>query len=99
MVPSAYDTVDRWTHVAVTLGLIGAQFFVAMSTPDIDVACFSGGTLSVFVAFVAPAAVALRGGEGGGWTTWKAWGVLGLGGCVAVAGLTAATWNVISPPR
>ena len=99
VVPSAYDTVDRWTHVAVTLGLIGAQFFVAMSTPDIDVAlAFLGSTLSVFVAFVAPAAVALRGGEGG-WTTWKAWGVLGLGGCVAVAGLTAATWNVISPPR
>ena len=34
VVPSAYDTVDRWTHVAVTLGLIGAQFFVAMSTPE-----------------------------------------------------------------
>ena len=96
---SAYDRVDRWTHVAVTLGLIGAQFFVAMSTPDIDVAlAFLGSTLSVFVAFVAPAAVALSGGERG-WTRWKAWGVLVMGACVAVAGLTAATWNVISPPR
>mmetsp|Transcript_29303 Transcript_29303/g.47054 ORF Transcript_29303/g.47054 Transcript_29303/m.47054 type:complete len:142 (-) Transcript_29303:322-747(-) len=52
------------SHVAVTLALLAAQYVLAIVTPNIEVALgFMGSTLSIFVALIVPAAVALAAGR------------------------------------
>ena len=92
--------LSRPAHVALTLSIIAAQFLLAIVIPDIEVALgFMGSTLSVFVAFAAPAMIAIGVAKEAGADGSLAWAVLAFGVLVGASGLTVATWNVVSPPE
>ena len=92
--------LSRPAHVALTLSIIAAQFLLAIVIPDIEVALgFMGSTLSVFVAFAAPAMIAIGVAKEAGADGSLAWAVLAFGVLVGASGLTVATWNVASPPE
>ena len=92
--------LSRPAHVALTLSIIAAQFLLAIVTPDIEVALgFMGSTLSVFVAFAAPAMIAIGVAKEAGADGSLAWAVLAFGVLVGASGLTVATWNAASPPE
>jgi amino acid permease len=49
--------------VAVTLALLAVEYLLALSIPDISTAFgVLGSTVSVFIGFIVPAMLALRGG-------------------------------------
>ena len=92
--------LSRPAHVALTLSIIAAQFLLAIVIPNIEVALgFMGSTLSVFVAFAAPAMIAIGVAKEAGADGSLAWAVLAFGVLVGASGLTVATWNVVSPPE
>ena len=92
--------LNRPAHVALTLSIIVAQFLLAIVIPDIETALgFVGSTLSVFVAFAAPAMIAIGVAKETGADGSLAWAVLAFGVVVGASGLTVATWNVVSPPE
>jgi len=92
--------LSRPAHVALTLSIIAAQFLLAIVTPNIEVALgFMGSTLSVFVAFAAPAMIAIGVAKEAGADGSLAWAVLAFGVLVGASGLTVATWNAASPPE
>ena len=69
--------LSRPAHVALTLSIIAAQFLLAIVIPNIEVALgFMGSTLSVFVAFAAPAMIAIGVAKEAGADGSLAWAVL-----------------------
>ena len=92
--------LSRPAHVALTLSIIAVQFLLAIVTPNIEVALgFMGSTLSVFVAFIAPALIARGAAIEAGASTGVSTAVLAFGFAVGASGLTVATWNAVSPPK
>jgi amino acid permease len=92
--------LSRPAHVVLTLSIIAVQFLLAIVTPNIEVALgFMGSTLSVFVAFIAPALIARGAAIEAGASTGVSTAVLAFGFAVGASGLTVATWNAVSPPK